>query len=135
DKREREYRREFAAPGRSMGNQPVDVLNRWQQPGDKRPVQQFWAGTGEVYTRNSAMRLNSDAMLEDCFFIRLSNVALTWELPAVWCRAVGVKGVRLLVAGQNLWVSDRRNRLDPETLTTLFLPPLRVITGGIQLTL
>ncbi len=133
DKRERRYEQAFAAPGAAIGNQPIGVMDRWQHPGDEKPIQRFSTGFNEYYTQHSYLSFNSNAWLENLFFVRLSNVALAWQLPETWCQALGIQHLRLSVNGQNLWVHDRRNRLDPE-VGGLNLPLLRVITGGIQLT-
>lgn len=133
DKRERRFEQAFAAPGRDIGNQPVEVMDRWQQPGDDKPIQRFSTGFNDYYVQYSYLSFYSDAWQDNLFFVRLSNVALAWQLPSSWCSAMGVQGLRLSASGQNLWVSDRRNRMDPEVVG-LALPLLRVITGGIQLT-
>jgi len=133
DKRERTYNQSFSLPGRYMENQPVGVMRRWRQPGDKTDVQQFWTGSGAPATAYSRLA-NSAAWRHDDFFVRLSNLSVAWTVPAAWCNRISAKGIRLSLQGQNLWVSDRKNRFDPET-TFNYLPPLRIWTGGIQLTL
>lgn len=135
DNRERAFVQSYELPGASAYNQPAEVLDRWQKPGDIAPFQKFWPGySGDAYVQFYNLNGSSNAWLENCFFVRLSNVSLDFNVPAYLFRSSGIQGLRLSVHGQNLWVSDKRNRFDPETNYNQ-LPPLRMLTGSIQLTL
>jgi TonB-dependent starch-binding outer membrane protein SusC len=117
----------------SGSNQPVTVLNRWQQPGDVKPIQKFSQNGSLVipYVNASA----SDQLFGDASYIRLKNASLSWSLPRLWKEKLGLQNGRLYVQGQNLLTLTRYEGLDPETMSAGTMPPLRTITVGIQLTL
>lgn len=114
-----------------MANQPRNVVNRWQQPGDAAPFQQYSTGLQsdvfEAYLRHS----ESTAAYSDASFIRLKNVALSYTLPPQWIAGIQC---RLTLEGQNLWTITSYKGADPEFGTAGFLPPLKMITTGIQIT-
>ncbi|HWK58469.1 MAG TPA: SusC/RagA family TonB-linked outer membrane protein [Parapedobacter sp.] len=134
DNRERLLVRQFSMPGQSVGNQPVGVMERWQRKGDNKPYQQFRSGYDDYYVHDDYMSFLSDASIENTFFVRLTSASISWHIPVEWHRALGIGGLRLSASGQNLWVSDRGNRMDPE-IGGLAMPLLRIVTGGIHLTL
>lgn len=112
-------------------NQPVDVLNRWQKPGDITSTARF---TTNPYSDNSYIDylLYSDAVLMDASFIRLQNLSLTYALPAEWLKKSGIGNFRIYVRGQNLFIITKYKGLDPE-VQNFGTPPLaRIITAGIS---
>lgn len=116
------------------GNQPVAALNRWQKPGDitvtEKYTQTFNNAASAYYTF-----IQSDGLLGDASFLRLKNVALSWQAPRLWTDALHIQNVRFYVQCQNLLTITKYQGLDPENAGGLVLPPLRMVTGGIQLTL
>lgn len=114
------------------GNQSVDVLNRWQEPGDVKPFQRFSQNLSTYSTWNNAQQ--SDQVYSDASYIRLRNLSLSWQLPVQWQRNLHVQNARLYMHGQNLLTITHYKGLDPETGSST-LPPLKVFTGGIQVTL
>lgn len=120
----------FATPG---GNQPIDVLGRWQRPGDVTNVARF--------SQNSALLTSytygqqSNQIFGDASYIRLKNASLSWQVPDRWKRKAAMQNIRLFIQGQNLLTFTRYRGLDPETMSSFTLPPLRVITAGINMTL
>lgn len=125
----------FFTPG-TLGNQPAEVMNRWQKPGDNTNVQRFTA-TDPMGQLHPAYSLNvaSDNLITDASFVRLKNVSLSWQLPLVWARNIGLNEMRIYLQGQNLFTITRYKGPDPETQSASLLPPLRVLTAGIQLSL
>jgi hypothetical protein len=119
----------------TIGNQPIWVLNRWRTPGDVSLVQKF----SSVYSSTLDQAFNSASLssfgFSDASFIRLKNVALSWQLPAQWVQRRHIQGIRIYVQGQNLLTITHYKGLDPENQTTLALPPLRVLTFGATVTL
>lgn len=115
------------SPGSS--NQPVSVLQRWQKPGDISALQKF--STSSLVSAMST----SDAYYVDASYIRLKNLSLSYEFPQGWKRKAHIQGCRIYVTGQNLFTFTRFKGLDPENQSNASLPPLRVLTTGIQLTL
>jgi len=117
----------------SGSNQPVTVLNRWQQPGDVKSIQKFSQDYSEFNAWNNAQQ--SDQSYGDASYIRLKNMSLSWQLPGQWKKTLHLQNARVYVQGQNLLTITRFQGLDPENKSPTYLPPLRVITLGIQTTL
>lgn len=124
----------FNNPG-MLGNQPVFVLNRWQKPGDITDIQRFSQSYDEVYDSYSTAQFSSDKTISDASFIRLKNVAVSYELPASFARKVLLKNVVFYAQAQNLLTITNYAGLDPESQLITSLPPLRTIAGGIKITL
>jgi len=118
----------------SYGNQPVAVLERWQKNGDQRPVQRF----SSTYPVEIALPywsiFDSDAAFADASFLRLKNLSLSWQLPAAQLKKLHLQQARIFTQGQNLLTFTKYSGLDPESRSNT-LPPLRVWTLGIQVTL
>jgi TonB-linked SusC/RagA family outer membrane protein len=112
-----------------FSNQPASVLNRWQKPGDAAPIQKFTTGGTLSYLRSS------DAYFTDASFIRIKNISLSYDIPLAWRRKVHLDNCRLYIHGQNLFTITKYKGLDPETGRIDVLPPLKVLTAGIQLVL
>jgi TonB-linked SusC/RagA family outer membrane protein len=120
----------FTPPG-WIYNQPDLVLNRWQQPSDVKPVQQYTSGYTNAYIA-IAQLTNSNGIYTDASFIRLKNVALAYRLPANWLSRYHISNCRIYLQAQNLLTITNYKGADPETQNFYILPPLRSIVGGIQ---
>ena len=125
-------RRILGRPGSSINNQPSFVLNRWQGEGDIAEIQRFSILRDRDLTRALLNYRSSDASIGDASFIRLQNVSLSYRLPDNLI--ANVKG-RLYIQGQNLFTITDYEGLDPENQNASRLPPLRVFTLGVNLTL
>ncbi|BAV07690.1 SusC/RagA family TonB-linked outer membrane protein [Filimonas lacunae] len=117
--------------GRFNLNQPVDILQRWQKPGDITSIQKYSTGiTALLSTVNAA---SSDVYVADASFIRLKNVSCSWSVPERWLKRARLQTLRLYAQGQNLFTITRFKGLDPESQAVASLPPLRTMTLGLQL--
>jgi TonB-linked SusC/RagA family outer membrane protein len=114
----------------SGSNQPVEVLGRWQGPGDISDIQRFSQNSSTLTAR--ANFLNSEGAYGDVSYVRLKNVSLSWQLPKTWKRKIHLQNARIYAQGQNLLTITKYKGIDPET-GFLRLPPLKVITLGIQI--
>ena len=131
----------ISVPGRFSrigSNMPVDFLERWRSSGDVATYQRFSANPGDA--ANAFDRyIQSDALITDASYIRLKNVSLSWQMPKIWIEKVRLQSARIYLQAQNLLTITDFKGLDPESqqfgVSTPFLPPLRVITAGIQLSL
>ena len=123
------YRSSFGVPGR-MGNQPTEVMNRWQANGDVTDVQKF-STLSAANTAGSRWIASDVARDQDASFVRLKSVALSWQLPDGWSRTLHFQAARFFLQGQNLITFTGYKGLDPETRG---LPPLRMLTAGLHLT-
>ncbi|WP_316835497.1 SusC/RagA family TonB-linked outer membrane protein [Pedobacter nutrimenti] len=121
-------------PGSNDYNQLASLLNRWQKPGDISSIQRFTASRSDV-KQTLNMVYASDAAWADASYIRLKNVSLSWQLPESWGKSAHLQNCSIFVQGQNLWTFTNYKGLDPETKSSTTLPPLRVITMGLKVTL
>jgi hypothetical protein len=117
-----------AVPG-LMYNQSVAIFNsHWQQPGDKASFARF---TTAPLTSDVDVQFSNRAYT-DASFIRLSNVYLTYALPAAQARKAGMQGCNLFIKAENILVLTRYKGIDPETPNFGGLPPARIFTGGLS---
>lgn len=121
-------------PG-SIGNQPEIVLERWQQYGDKTRIQKFTAGfNNEIKVITNTVLNSSNGIYSDASFIRLKNVSLSYKIPGVLVKKLGLQTGRIFLNGQNILTLTKFKGLDPETQNFFVLPPLKTIALGAQLT-
>jgi hypothetical protein len=76
----------------------------------------------------------SDATVVDASYLRIKNVNLSYTFPAAQLKRMRLQSLRLYVQGQNLFTFTRYAGFDPESQGVV-LPPLRVLTAGIQCSL
>jgi len=118
-------------PPGGISNEPTEMLNRWQRPGDKAAFAR--------YTENPVASdfnlTTSDATYTDASFIRLTNLSLSYSLPVKWTRRTGLSLCRIYLKGQNLITITNYKGVDPETQSFGSMPPSKIITGGFQITL
>ena len=115
-----------AVPGFSR-NASVELLDRWQEPGDMKPVQV--ASSGLAFgVGNGDLQRSSDAAVSDASFIRVRNISLNYKVPML------DKGldVQVYLQGQNLFTFTRYSGPDPEQTRNNRLPPLRQLTLGLK---
>jgi hypothetical protein len=118
----------------SMYNQPTLVEGRWQKPGDLTDIPRFTQDPSMTAYQNWAYA-NTTNGYTNASFVRLKNVALGYNMPAVWLRKIKVRTARFYFQGQNLFVVTKyKYGPDPETQSYL-LPPLRQLVLGLQVTL
>jgi TonB-dependent starch-binding outer membrane protein SusC len=119
-------------PGEMM-NETTRALSRWQKPGDITTVPRATTTPGNpAYNMNANMPL-SNAGYEDASYLRLRNLSLSCNLPAAWLRRLQLQLCRVYIQTQNLLTFTKYDGADPET--QIAMPPLKIITTGIQLTL
>ncbi|WP_162847060.1 SusC/RagA family TonB-linked outer membrane protein [Mucilaginibacter gracilis] len=115
----------------AFSNNLVSALNRWTKPGDNALIQ-------KSSTNSNPSNDNfgfSEATYSDASFIRIKNASLSYEINPQWTKSVGFSSCRIYLHGQNLLTWTKYKGLDPETLSSFSLPPLRTFTLGIQFTL
>jgi TonB-linked SusC/RagA family outer membrane protein len=114
-------------------NQPVSVLNRWRQPGDKSSVERF--SSDYKYASANSYFAGSDAAYTDASFIRLKNVSLSWDFPKATFQKMHIQDFRVFVHAQNALTITKYKGMDPEnqSAASMSVPPLKVVTVGLQL--
>ena len=116
----------------AMGNQPNWVLDRWREPGDNKQVGRFSQG-GPAYNAMADGLTNGDLFFGDASFIRLKNITLSYQLGKSLLEQIKLKNFKLYIQLQNLLTITSYKGLDPET--QIGLPPLRMITAGLNIIL
>lgn len=127
--KQRTYNYTPGVQGGAMFNQSADFSGAWQQAGNLADYQMNTSGANSAAVTAFSRYADSDAMVVDGSYIRLKNVALSYELP-LQLKYVNCK---LNVQGQNLLLFTPYKGGDPEFKNTAYLPPLRVISAGVQL--
>ncbi|WP_198315837.1 SusC/RagA family TonB-linked outer membrane protein [Chitinophaga tropicalis] len=121
-------------PGQGMFNFTKGTLDRWQKPGDVKSVQKLTTSNFDLINAYR-YQLSSDAYWEDASFVRLKNVALSYDFGENLLNRIRFNSLRVFVNAQNLLTFTPYKGLDPETKSNFSLPPLRVLTFGIQASL
>jgi TonB-linked SusC/RagA family outer membrane protein len=119
-------------PG-ALKNETSRALLRWREPGDITTVPRATTTPGNpAYDINSNIPL-STASYGDASYLRLRNLAVSYNLPELWLKRLQIRLCKLYMQTQNLITFSSYQGADPETQNAL--PPLKIITTGIQLTL
>jgi TonB-dependent starch-binding outer membrane protein SusC len=115
-------------------NQPDIVLNRWLPTSADAPIQRYTSNFSSAAFAASILMRNADAIFGDASFIRLRNASLSYSLSDRLLAKTAMESCRIYIQGQNVGTFTRYKGADPENQNLYALPPLRAITGGIQLT-
>lgn len=116
-------------------NQPAAIINEshWQKPGDNAIIQRY--STNSNLESGIGTVIGSDANFKEATFGRLKNLSLSWEIPSKWKQKAHFQNFRFYLNGQNLWTITKYKGQDPENQSFTTLPPLRILTVGLQVTL
>jgi len=127
------YNKTLSSPPGGASNIPTYLLARWQNKGDLTEVQRFTT-SGSAYTAYQNYVFYSNGVISNASYVRLKNLSVSYALPKKFLNALEA---RIYVQGQNLLTLTGYKGLDPETadFTGASLPPLKVWTAGIQVTL
>jgi TonB-linked SusC/RagA family outer membrane protein len=120
-------------PGAFSQNVPTAFLNRWQSPGDKAKYEQYTETYSNAYS-GWFYAQQSDFAYSDASFMRLKNIAASWQLPKGWRNTAHLQNARIFLQAQNLITFTQYFGIDPE-IKSISSPPKRVITAGLQLSL
>ncbi len=91
-------------------NQDIRMLNRWQNPGDQTVIPQV---------RFLQSSFQSSRFIEDGTYLRLKNLAISYDLPSRWIEKMGLQKLKLYLQGQNLITLTDYQGWDPEVSTDL----------------
>ncbi|MFV8363580.1 SusC/RagA family TonB-linked outer membrane protein [Flavobacterium sp. ZT3P35] len=117
-------------PGGGQVNQSNSSGDAWQQIGDQSSSQLHTTGLNGAAVSTYYRYIESDAVITDGSFIRLKNISLSYDIPLQTTTNVKCK---LFIQGQNLLTFTPYKAGDPEFKFSGFLPPLKVISGGMTL--
>lgn len=118
----------FPMPG-TRNNQPSQITNQWQSSGDVADYQGF-SVTKTASAITHYQYSQSTASISDASYIRLKNIAISYLLPKSILAAVDC---RLSLQGQNLLTFTKFKGADPEFKMYDYLPPLKMITAGVEI--
>ena len=114
----------------------VDILNRWQNPGDVTDTPRLASGTDNKNTDagSSTRWLTTSSMFE------LTNITLGYDLPERVCATMGIKGLKLYCSGDNMYLLAARRGMFPRRNTysgydgnsDIYLPA-RTMSFGLKL--
>lgn len=121
------------SPGANNTNIPVDIANqRWMKPGDITSVPKATAGA--IGFLDQANFINSTGAYSNATYARLQNLSFSYRLPSKLVQQAHLSSLSVYVAGQNLLTISKYGNLDPENMQAGHMPPLRVFTGGLNVT-
>lgn len=108
----------FSASSLSGGNLLADFAQRWQKPGDENTtnVPSYIANQGLDYSRRSTSYYSyADINVISASYIKLRDITLSYDLPAVIMRSLKVQKINLFVQTGNymLWKANKYD-IDPE---------------------
>ncbi|MBR3485787.1 MAG: TonB-dependent receptor [Bacteroidales bacterium] len=86
----------------------VDMLNRWQKPGDVTTVPRA------DMQRNSYQNQGSSRWLTDASYLNIRNVSLSYSFPRRWAEAIDLSGIQLFGSVENLHLFCARKGMDPQ---------------------
>jgi len=87
----------------------VNVVNGVSTPNKTRVKATTYAGWGYAVEPNKAF-------IYDAGYVKLREVSLSYNVPALWVSKIGLKGVVLSAVGSNLWIiSKHLPYADPES--------------------
>ncbi len=113
-------------------NWHVDILNRWQEPGDVTDVPRL-SNKSDLYANSSSTRFITSSS-----FLSLSNVRLGYSFPKKWIEKIKLNNLNLWVSADNLFcLSARKGYIPMASLTgssdTYQYTPLSTVLGGIKI--
>ncbi len=84
----------------------VDILNRWQKPGDVTNVPRMDAG------RTTDFNADSDRWLIDASYLNVRTVTLSYSLPKMIAQKLYMENAQVYVSGENFFIKSRRNGMN-----------------------
>lgn len=116
-------------PAGIFSNQQAKASNSWLQSGNQAPYQIYTTGLNYEALLADYYFSESDVSVIDASFIRLKNLSLSFDIPL----QLKETQCKIMIQGQNLLTFTKFKEGDPEFTSYGYLPPLRVITAGVQL--
>ena len=108
-------------------------LDRWQQPGDVTDIPRVSTDFTSIF-RHWLFQASTGAYSR-ATYARLQNVSIRYAFRPEVSKMLRLKNLSIYLQGQNLLTISEFKGLDPENLNAAVIPPLRVFTAGINVTL
>jgi len=117
-------------------NKHVDILKRWQKPGDRTKVPRI-----EDFSNTDMNAGTSTRWLISSNMLELANATLSYDVPKQWLSKFSVQGLRVYASGDNLLLFTKRQGIYPRrnifsgyTGNIDIYLPARVFSLGLNLT-
>jgi TonB-linked SusC/RagA family outer membrane protein len=107
-------------------------LARWQKPGDVTHVPKL---TRNPFSTGVGYYNLSTGAYGDASYVRVRNVSLSYNVSNGLLQRWHLQKLRFYLLAQNLFTITRVKNWDPETIMNNSIAPLRVLTGGFQISL
>ncbi|WP_312322505.1 SusC/RagA family TonB-linked outer membrane protein [Soonwooa sp.] len=114
----------------TMNNQPDFVTNVWSADNPNGYYMPYTTGTNSIKNAVHTNFTRSTAAVGDASFIRLKNVQLNYRIPL---QTAVISDVTIYIQGQNVLTWTKYLGLDPEFVSTGYLPPLKTWSIGTQI--
>ena len=111
-------------------NASVELLNVWTKPGDVTTIPNRF----DLYGQTQEIQADS-RFVEDCSFLRLKNLTVSYSLPKSWLNAVKLSDVSFHFTGRNLWTLTEFKGVDPEyegNVCHIMYPNTRQYEFGVE---
>ena len=115
-------------------NEPVSLLNRWQQPGQQSIIQKFSSQYADAYNGANNF-IQSSGAYSDASYIRIKTVTLSYNVPFSLLGKINIHSLRIFLTAQNLFTITDYKGNDPETQNFYGVPPLKSISLGLNVNL
>lgn len=86
----------------------------WEKPGDNADLPAIKYADDSYVGQYDG---NIDSNIENVSFIRLKQLTLSYELPEAWMKKIHMKGIRVSLTGENLFIIDNYSGTDPEIIS------------------
>lgn len=117
----------LGVPGRALH---VDMVTRWQKPGDITTINKLIENGGSVA---------SSRMLLKASYLNIKVAALTYNFDKKLAKRIGMSNAKAYLNGENLLITTARKGADPTRSYTgiagYHYAPARIISLGLNLTL
>ncbi|HKK63674.1 MAG TPA: SusC/RagA family TonB-linked outer membrane protein [Bacteroidales bacterium] len=114
-----------------------DIANAWKNPGDETDVPAITGqlNTGEI--NYAQANRYSTRFITSTNYLALNNLSLSYSFNESLLESINIKGLKLYVSADNLWVASAREGFYPNTSEVgaserYLYVPLTSITGGIK---
>lgn len=113
-------------------NWSVDILDRWQNPGDITDVPKLSSNYDNTNVNSTSTRF-----LTSSDYLALNNLKLNYAVPNSFAKKIGLANVSVWVSGDNLFLLTTRAGFNPSTAETgssdmYRYSPLTTYTAGVR---
>lgn len=120
-------------PGGGLSNQPGSVFDLSNSNEDELKIQKYTTSP-QGLSAYSYFRASTEA-ITDASFLRLKNISISYVFRPEWLAKLHIEHAKFFVQGQNLLTITDYDGLDPEPSGNTSLPPLKIWSCGLHLTL